>query len=283
MSLIAGALGGLGKGISEAGLMLQRDYFDREKESRLEAIKEKWYSKEREDKLADRESDRAYQAEQKIQDRADRMTDWAAQQNVAMAREDRKMEFDAEQNRLNRAATAANYGRMYGGKNVEKVTGEDGSVYMVDKESGNATPVMIGGKSTKSMGIIASQQNAEFGEFGNEATQGMREVGEPQQQLKAKDTTSVYSDAARMRQETAAKAQDDRAFNAQVAIVNDMNSTPEMKASARAFIASYYARNGMVDMPITQADGGVMPWVNPNKQTNATVGANPLGLNLPPK
>lgn len=110
--IIAGAMEGLGKGMAQTGTMLQANYFEEEKAARLEAIKQKWYDKERADKLSDRDDDRAFVTEQKAQERADKMTDWAAQQNVVMAREDKKMEFDAEQNRLNNESRE----RIYGGR-----------------------------------------------------------------------------------------------------------------------------------------------------------------------
>lgn len=80
--IIAGAMEGLGKGMAQTGTMLQANYFEEEKAARLEAIKQKWYDKERADKLSDRDDDRAYQDAKADKARADAMLDYGAKKAI---------------------------------------------------------------------------------------------------------------------------------------------------------------------------------------------------------
>lgn len=165
--IIAGAMEGLGKGMAQTGTMLQANYFEEEKAARLEAIKQKWYDKERADKLSDRDDDRAFVTEQKAQERADKMADWAAQQNVVIAREDKKMEFDAEQNRLNNESRE----RIYRGRgdglvgsrmNWEDVSSEfsDADRDAILKTGKRANGSALGGDYQVKNGAIMINRNA---------------------------------------------------------------------------------------------------------------------------
>jgi hypothetical protein len=82
MSIIAGAMQGIGQGVADVGKMMTTNYFDEEKEKRLDAIKAKWYDKERADRAADKVEEREYQRTKGFEDRANTMSDYGAKRNI---------------------------------------------------------------------------------------------------------------------------------------------------------------------------------------------------------
>lgn len=82
MSIIAGAMQGIGQGVAEIGKTAVAAQFEIEKEQRLNAIKEKWYAREREDKRADLVEQRDYTEGQAAKARADAISDYGAKKAI---------------------------------------------------------------------------------------------------------------------------------------------------------------------------------------------------------
>lgn len=162
MSIIAGAMAGLGQGMAQAGTMLQNNYFEEEKAARLEAIKEKWYAKEREDKRADLVEQRAYTEAQAVKARADAMSDYGAKKAIdeeyaaeekAAINDLRKAQADAY-----RSAAKARAGGSIGSSGGSGGAGQiiydnDGNAFSVNKRTGETTPVYEPVDMTNGVGV----------------------------------------------------------------------------------------------------------------------------------
>lgn len=159
MSIIAGAMQGIGQGVAEFGKMAVSAQFDAEKEQRLEAIKEKWYAKERADRQADKADDRAYTEEQAVKSRADAMSDYGAKKAIdegydadekAAINDLRKAQADAY-----RSAAKARTGGSGGGSSGagQIIYDNDGNAFSVNKRTGETTPVYEPVDMTNGVGV----------------------------------------------------------------------------------------------------------------------------------
>jgi len=105
MSLgLLGALGGLGKGITQYGQTLFSEAIEEKREARLQAIRDKEYARSRADAVADRQVNQQFQRDLAQENRAFQTSEREARQGFQTSERASSQEFQSDQAELARDA-----------------------------------------------------------------------------------------------------------------------------------------------------------------------------------
>ena len=105
MSLgLLGALGGLGKGLTQYGQTLFSEAIEEKREARLQAIRDKEYARSRADAVADRQVNQQFQRDLAQENRAFQTSEREASQGFQTGERTASQQFEADQAKLARDA-----------------------------------------------------------------------------------------------------------------------------------------------------------------------------------
>ena len=93
---LLGAIGGLGQGLQQAGTTLFNDEILKRREQRLQAIRDKEYSRNRQDQLADQQTSMGFQQSERIAGQGYQDKVREDNQNFASGESDKSQEFQKE-------------------------------------------------------------------------------------------------------------------------------------------------------------------------------------------
>ena len=115
---LLGAIGGLGQGLQQAGTTLFNDEILKRREQRLQAIRDKEYSRNRQDQLTDQQTSMGFQNDQRIAGQDYQDTVREDSQNFTSGENDKDRGFQKELNDLKLGAYSTfemgKDGRIYG-------------------------------------------------------------------------------------------------------------------------------------------------------------------------
>lgn len=128
---LLGLVGGLGQGMSQTGDMLFREEIQKQREARLQAIRDKEYLRGRADSLADYQRARTDQLADYDRARADKLADYDLSRRDALSDYERQLADQLSQFKTFQTDRNGNLVGIDGNGKAQRIEGYEGSPYSV--------------------------------------------------------------------------------------------------------------------------------------------------------